>query len=57
MTLSYEEHTQVLKDLVRCNIDLNQAINYALNRDYKPTRKNMMDVLESLGKIIQKIED
>ena len=57
MVLSSYEHEQILKDLVSCNIDLNQAINYALNRDYKPARKNMMDVLESLGKIINIIED
>lgn len=57
MVLSEDELKTVLKSLVRCTIDLNQGINYALNHDVKNANQNFSDVVNSLSNIIGKIND
>lgn len=57
MALSEDELKEVFKSLVRCNIDLNQGINYALNHDIKNANHNFSDVVNSLSNIIGKIND
>ncbi len=55
MVLTDDELKEVLKELIRCNIDLNQAVNYFLNSNYTAGRKNILDVLENLTKINQAV--
>ena len=57
MTLSEDEIKEVTKKLVRCNIDLNQGMNYFLNSDYTNGRKNFLEVVRNLGNILDKIKD
>lgn len=57
MVITEDEYKDVLKLLIKCNIDLNQGINFALNSDYSPACNNFKEVLSSLTSIIDKIED
>ena len=57
MTLSENEITDILKSLIRCNIDLNQGVNYYLNSKYKEGTENLLLVTKSLQEIISKIND
>jgi len=55
--LTNDEKGKVLKSLIRCNIDLNQAINYALDSKYEEARQNLLAVVKSMGTIIDDIDD
>jgi len=55
--LTVDEYRDVLKLLIKCNIDLNQGINYGLNSDYKPAVENFLQVIRSLSTIVDKLED
>ncbi len=57
MVIKDEEFKEVLKLLIKCNIDLNQGINFALNSDYRPACTNFKQVLASIGSIITKMDD
>jgi len=57
MTLTKEEEHLVLQKILRANIDMNQAIVYAMNSDYENFKKNILAVVESLTVIIKDTKD
>lgn len=57
MVLSENEIREVTKNLIRCNIDLNQGINYCLDNKYDECRKNFLEVIKNLENIIDRIQD
>ncbi len=57
MPLREDEIREVTKLVVRCNIDLNQGMNFCLESNYNSGRENFTKVLENLGKIIEKVHD
>lgn len=55
MTLSQDELRPIMKELIKCNIDLNQGINYFLSSKYEAGHANLLDVIDNLREIIQKV--
>jgi len=57
MPLTQDEIKEVMERLIRCNIDLNQGINYFLSSKYEQGVENFVEVVNNLRGIIKEIKD
>lgn len=57
MTLSVDEIKEVLKILVKCNINLNQGVNYYMNSEYDEGTNNLNKAIKGINEIISKIKN
>lgn len=57
MTLSKSEHVEFLKNVNKLQIEIGQAANYALNRNYKEAIDNLSSALGKIDAMVQQLKD
>lgn len=56
MGIKADEIHNLVEDLLSANIDINQAVKYALNSEYPESIKNLESAVHAITEILAKIK-